>query len=128
MKNRAWVLLVLLALGIRWVAFYPAWVEKYYSNLFFPAFAQCQRFLLGWIPFSVGDLFYGLLVLLILFKTLGLFRDWHRRQVNRSYLVKGMQQFIFLFLFVYVFFNLFWGLNYSRSGIGYQLALSLIHI
>jgi hypothetical protein len=37
--------------------------------------------------------------------------------------VKGAQQFIFLFLFVYVFFNLFWGLNYSRSGIGYQLAL-----
>jgi hypothetical protein len=123
MKNRAWVLLVLLALGIRWAAFYPAWVEKYYSTLFFPVFSQCQRFLLGWIPFSVGDLFYGILVLLVLFKTLGLFRDLYRRQVNRSYVVKGAQQFIFLFLFVYVFFNLFWGLNYSRSGIGYQLAL-----
>lgn len=121
MKNRAWVLLVLLALGIRWAAFYPEWVEKYYSGLFFPVFSQWQRFLLGWIPFSIGDLFYGLLVFLVLFKTVGLFRDLHRKQVNRSYVVKGAQQFIFLFLFVYVFFNLFWGLNYSRAGIGHQL-------
>ena len=121
MKNRAWVLLVLLALGIRWAAFYPHWVEKYYSSLFFPVFSQWQRVLLGWIPFSIGDLFYGLLVLLVLFKTMGLFRDLYRKQVTRSYVVKGAQQFIFLFLLVYVFFNLFWGLNYSRAGIGYQL-------
>lgn len=124
MKNRIWVLLVLSALAIRWAAFYPTWVERYYSTGFFPIFSQCQRVLFGWIPFSVGDLFYGGLVLLILFKTIGLFRDLLRKRVDRSYWVKGTQQFIFLFLLVYVFFNLQWGLNYSRAGIGYQLALA----
>lgn len=124
MKNRTWFLLVLLALAIRWAAFYPRWVEQYYSNRFFPFFSQCQRMLLGWIPFSIGDLFYGGLVLLILFKTIGLIRDLIYKRVNRSYFVTGAQQFIFLFLFVYVFFSLLWGLNYSRAGIGHQLNLS----
>ena len=30
-----------------------------------------------------------------------------------------------LFLFMYVFFNLFWGLNYDRRGIAYQLKLEV---
>lgn len=123
MKNRAWVLLVLLALGIRVAAFFPNWIEQHYSNGFFPLFSQGQRLLLGWMPFSIGDLFYGSLVLLILFKTIGLFRDLYRRRVDRIYLVKGARQFVFLFLLVYVFFNLLWGLNYSRAGIGYQLTI-----
>lgn len=123
MKNRTWVVLVVLALAIRWVALYPVWVEHYYSTRFFPVFAHGQRILLGWIPFSVGDLFYGVLALLIIFKTAGLIRNLYRREVNRAYAVSGAQQFIFFFLFVYVFFNLLWGLNYSRAGIGYQLQL-----
>jgi len=123
MKNKVWVLLILLALGIRWAAFYPSWVEDVYSTGFFPVFSQGQRWLLGWIPFSLGDLFYGLLVVLVLYKTVMLLRDLFRKRVDRSYLVSGAQQLIFLFLFVYVFFNLLWGLNYSRAGIGYQLQL-----
>lgn len=124
MKNPAWVILVILALGIRWVSFYPLWVEQYYSNRFFPVLAQWQRILLGWIPLSVGDLFYGFLALLIVFKTSGLFLDLHAKRVNRAYLAKGARQFVFSFLFIYVFFNLLWGLNYSRAGIGYQLQVN----
>jgi hypothetical protein len=124
MKNRAWVLLVLLAVAIRWAAFYPEWIERNYSTVFFPVLAAAQRFLLGWIPFSVGDLFYGLLFLLIVFKTSALVLDLFRKRVDRNYLVQGAQQIVFSFLFIYVFFNLFWGLNYSRAGIGYQLQLS----
>ena len=123
MKSRYWVILILLAVAIKWVAFYPEWVERNYSRVLFPLLAALQRFLLGWIPFSVGDLFYGLLLLLIIFKTTGLFRDLYRKRVDRSYLVQGAQQIIFSFLCIYVFFNLFWGLNYSRAGIGYQLQL-----
>jgi hypothetical protein len=123
MKNRTWVVLVILALGIRWAAFYPLWVEHNYSTRFFPLFAHWQRILLGWVPFSVGDLFYGALALLIIFKTASLIRDLYRRKVNRAYIVAGAQQAIFFFLFVYVFFNLLWGLNYSRAGIGYQLQI-----
>ncbi|HBB58277.1 MAG TPA: hypothetical protein DCZ87_06340, partial [Chitinophagaceae bacterium] len=43
MKNRTWVVLVILALGIRWAALYPLWVEYNYSTRFFPVFAHWQR-------------------------------------------------------------------------------------
>ncbi len=37
----------------------------------------------------------------------------------------ALQQSIFILLFLYVFFNLFWGLNYNRRGIAYQLDLEV---
>jgi Protein of unknown function (DUF3810) len=123
MKNPVWALLIVLALAIRWAALYPEWVEQYYSKGFFPIFSEWQRRLLGWVPLSVGDLFYGFLVLLVLLKTYALLRDLYRKRVDRAYWVNGARQFIFLFLVIYVFFNLLWGLNYSRSGIGQQLQL-----
>lgn len=124
MRNPAWVVLVLTALAIKGVAAHPFWVEHYYSRGFFPVFSLVQRWVFGWIPFSLGDWLYAFLLLIIFFKTGWLIRDlWHRK-VNRAYCVSGAQQAIFFFLSVYVFFNLCWGLNYSRAGIGYQLGLT----
>ena len=123
MKNWAWILLVLAAILIRLVATQPGWVENYYSSVFYPFFSKVQRTLLGWLPVSVGDWFYGVLLLIIFLKTGWLIRDLLKKKVNRTYLASGLQQLIFFFLFVYVFFNLGWGLNYNRQGIAKQLAL-----
>lgn len=123
MKNWAWVVLVLLVIPIRIVSSYPPWIEKYYTDGFYPVVANVLRWGLGWIPFSVGDLFYGAILLLIIFKTSWLFKDLWTKKVDRTYWVNGLQQFIFVFVFLYVFFNLLWGLNYNRQGIGYQLGI-----
>jgi len=125
MKSWNWVLLIVLSILIKWASWYPGWVERNYSLGIYPWIAKAQRYLFGWIPFSIGDLFYGFLVLVILYKTFQFFKALFLKKVNRRYFIGGLQQIIFFFLFIYVFFNLLWGLNYNRRGIAYQLNLDV---
>ncbi len=125
MKSWSWVLLILLSILIKWMSWYPLSVENNYSLGAYPVIAKVQRFLFGWIPFSVGDIFYAFLVIIILFKTFQFFKTLFKRRMTRKYFIAGLQQIIFFFLFVYVFFNLLWGLNYDRMGIAYQLKLDV---
>ena len=125
MKSWSWIFLVVLSVLIKWVSWYPDWVERNYSQHLFPWIAKVQRVLFGWIPISVGDLFYGFLILVILYKTFQFFKAILKKKLTRQYFIVGLQQIIFFFLFVYVFFNLLWGLNYNRRGIAYQLGLEV---
>jgi len=125
MKSWSWVFLVVLTILIKWASWYPIWVEKNYSQGIYPVISKVQRFLFGWLPFSVGDLFYAFLIILILYKSVGLFKAIFKRRFTRKYFVAGLQQVIFFLLFMYVFFNLLWGLNYNRKGIAYQLKLDV---
>jgi hypothetical protein len=125
MKSWSWVLLIVLAILIKWVSLYPEWVEKNYTYGIYPVFSKVQRFLFGWIPFSIGDLFYGFLILVIIFKTVYFFKLLFKKRLNRKNFIAGLQQVIFFFLFIYVFFNLLWGLNYNRIGIANQLDLKV---
>lgn len=125
MKSWSWVLLIVFTILIKWVSWYPGWVERNYSQGVYPLISKVQRFLFGWMPFSFGDLFYAFLILVILYKSFQFFKIIIRKRFNRQYLVAGLQQVIFFFLFIYVFFNLFWGLNYNRQGIAYQLDLKV---
>ena len=125
MKFRSWVLIIILTILIKWMSWYPDWVERNYSLGIYPLIAKVQRFLFGWIPFSVGDIFYAFLVLIILFKTFQFIKTIVKRRFTRQYFISGLQQIIFFFLFVYVLFNLLWGLNYNRRGIANQLGLQV---
>jgi Protein of unknown function (DUF3810) len=125
LRKWSWTLLLLLGIGVKLLSLNPVWVEKYYANGLYPLIAKIQRFLFGWIPFSIGDLFYGFLGLIILVKTVQFFRSLFLKKVNKTYLLSGLKQFAFFFLFVYVFFNLLWGLNYNRQGIAHQLGLEV---
>ena len=125
MKSWSWVLLIISAIAVKWISLYPDWVEKYYTYGIYPVISKVQRILFGWIPFSIGDLFYGFLILVIILKTFQFFKLLFRKKLNKEYFIAGLQQFIFFFLFVYVFFNLLWGLNYNRLGIASQLNLDM---
>lgn len=125
MKSWSWVLLILLTILIKWASWYPDWVETNYSRGIYPLISRTQRFLFGWIPISVGDLFYAFLILVIIYKTFNFFKAIIKRRMNRQYFITGLQQIIFFFLFVYVFFNLLWGLNYNRRGVAHQLGLDV---
>lgn len=118
-------MIILLTIGIKWLSFYPEWVEKNYSQGVYPVISKIQRLLFGWIPFSIGDIFYAFLILVVLYKTFQFLRLLFRKKITRSYFIAGLQQLIFFFLFLYVVFNLFWGLNYNRSGIAAQLKLEV---
>lgn len=125
MKSWSWVLLILSAIFIKWASLYPGWVERNYTYGIYPVISRAQRLLFGWIPFSVGDLFYSFLILVILFRTFRFLKLLFRKKLTRAYFASGLQQAIFFFLFVYVFFNLLWGLNYNRTGIAAQLQLDV---
>ncbi len=125
MKSWSWVLLIFLTIAIKWASLFPGWVENNYTYGLYPLVSGVLRFLFGWIPFSIGDLFYAFLVLVILARVLKFFRLLFRKQLNRRYFGLALQQGIFIFLFVYVTFNLLWGLNYNRQGIASQLGLDL---
>jgi len=125
MKSKTWVFLILATIFIKWVSLYPDIIEKYYSNGAYPVISKIQRILFGWIPFSLGDMFYAFLILIVLYKTGQLIKIIWKKRFNRQYLVAGLQQMIFFFLFTYVLFNLLWGLNYNRLGVAHQLKLDV---
>lgn len=125
MKSWSWVLLIILTILIKLASWYPQWVEDNYTYGIYPVISKTQRFILGWIPFSIGDLFYGFLILVVIYKTVQLIKVIYKKRFTRKYLVSAMQQGIFFILFIYVFFNLLWGLNYNRKGISYQIGITV---
>lgn len=125
MKCWSWVLLIVFTILIKWVSWYPGWVERNYSQGIYPVISKIQRFLFGWVSFSVGDLFYAFIIIVVLYKSFRFFRLAWRKQLTRRYFVLALQQSIFILLFLYVFFNLLWGLNYNRIGIASQLGLEV---
>jgi hypothetical protein len=98
-------------------------VEKYYSTGAYPYISAFQRILLGWIPFSIGDLFYGAAGVYLLYSLIKLIRRIIKRKADIKYSRNVALNFVIAALAVYVVFNICWGLNYNRRGIDYQLKL-----
>ncbi len=93
----------------------PEFIEKYYSNGIYPYISSFFRIILGWIPFSIGDL-------LIAFLLFTLVRFLFRLIKNRfrNFVLK-MIHFIAILSVIYFCFYLFWGLNYYREPLAKNL-------
>ncbi|NEV94143.1 DUF3810 domain-containing protein [Psychroflexus sp. YR1-1] len=96
----------------------PAWVEKYYSEGLFLVLSQLQHYLTSWIPFSLGDLFYSALVILMLVWLFGLIKSRFRKLGTRF-----LEALAFVSL-IYFLFHLFWGFNYYRLPLHQSLGIS----
>ena len=120
-KNKKWwltpLLLILAIIVLRLISLQGYWIEKIYSTHTYPLVASLLRILTGWLPFSFGDILYGLTFLWFLYKTIQFFRH---KPTWRKFLF-ALRNLAVKFLWVYLFFLLMWGLNYYRYGIGYQL-------
>lgn len=122
-RSVSWVILILLFLGIKLFSFFPDAVEQYYSRGAYPYIALFQRTLFGWIPFSVGDLLYlflGFLLLRVLYRFIKKIRQ---KQLESNWWKSALRSILFWSLLVYVLFNIFWGLNYNRKGIAFQMGI-----
>jgi len=119
------MILIAVAVLIKLFSFFPDAVEKYYSTGLYPFIARFLRLLLGWIPFSFGDVLYAIAGIYLLTKTISFIKKIFRKQINKQYLFYFFKKIIFIALIVYVVFNLFWGLNYDRKGVAYQLNLDI---
>lgn len=124
-KNKTLVILLAVAILIKLFSLFPDAVERYYTHGLYAVTSSIQRALFGWIPISIGDLFYGIAVLFLLYKLYDLIKRLLRKQTNRQYWIGGARLFAAIFLWVYISFNALWGLNYNRHGIAAELGLEV---
>ena len=102
-----------------------AWVEQYYTYGFYPYISRLLRILFGWVPFSIGDLFYLAAGIYLIWKALKYLRILASR-VEKKYLGWVLlKKLLHLVIVIYLVFNVFWGLNYNRLGISSQLKLDV---
>jgi len=123
----SWLVLTILAIGIKVFSFFPHAVEQYYSTGIYLYISRFLRVLFGWLPFSIGDIIYLLLGIYLLYKLLSLSRKLLLRQIGKKNLISFVKKLLFVLLLVYVVFNALWGLNYNRQGIAQQLQLNVSH-
>lgn len=111
------LLLPLQILIVKLLSNYPSFIERYYSNGLYPVLSKLWRLLLGWIPFSIGDLCYIMLIIFIIRWLYKNFRNIYKKP-------KSTFASIIAFLSVaYFCFHFFWGMNYYRLPIHESLQL-----
>lgn len=111
MKSKKVVLSLFLIVQIvvlQILSLFPSFIETYYSNGLYPIIAKTSRTLFGWIPFSIGDVIYFLVIFMILrwlFQIKGTWKmEWKSHLLT---VVSGISIFYFLF-------HLLWATNYHR--------------
>jgi Protein of unknown function (DUF3810) len=117
-------ILLAFALLIRFFSNNSLWVEDYYSNGIYPHISAFLKFFTGLFPFSVGDVLYGLLFLWLIWLLIELIKAIVHKEITIEIFTRGLAKTFIALLTVYIIFNLFWGINYNREGIAYQLGLT----
>ncbi len=110
-------LLPLQVLVLHILKSYPNFIETYYSQGLYPIISSVSRYLFGWIPFSIGDLFYLLIAVLAL---RWLYKNGRRITFEPVRFVLDITATISI---VYFVFNILWGLNYYRQPLHKSLDL-----
>jgi hypothetical protein len=90
----------LLILGV-----FPETVEHYYSNGLYGYVSHFSRRILGCLPFSVGDIIYGILIVYCIY--------WFYKKRKQHWKYKFWSAMSFLSVF-YFLFHLLWAYNYYR--------------
>jgi hypothetical protein len=124
-RKKAWLVIILLMVLIKVFSFFPYAVERYYSNGLYPVISRVLRGLFGWLPFSFGDLLYLAAGIYLLIKAIRLFTAIFKKKAGKAFWWNGIRWILFYCLLVYAVFNIFWGLNYNRLGMAYQMQLQM---
>ncbi len=117
------LVLLSIAIIIHFISINTIWIEKYYSTGIYPYISASLMYLLGWMPFSAGDLFYGVFVIWLIYSVVQTFRFYMHNSISTDGLYISALKSIKWLLLIYIFFNVFWGMNYNRMGIATQLGL-----
>jgi len=96
---------------------FPEFIETYYSTGIFPVISKISRFIFGWIPFSIGDIFY---LLLIIYSLRWIYKNIRRLKSDFKHFSLDVLATLSV---VYLSFNLLWGLNYYRVPLHKKLSV-----
>ena len=125
LHDRLFLVLFAIAILIKLFSLNEGWVENYYTYRIYPFISSLLRILLGWIPFSVGDILYTVAAIYLIVKVWKLLRLLVKRRTPASFSRILFRKYIKLILSIYIVFNIVWGLNYNRQGIAKQMALNV---
>ncbi|WP_299123890.1 DUF3810 domain-containing protein [uncultured Winogradskyella sp.] len=105
---------LVIFLGVQIIAIailknYPEFVEQFYSNGIYVFLSKLMRYVFGWLPFSVGDVFYTLASIYLI--------RWFF--INRKRVVKDTLNWLLdigaTLSVVYFAFHILWAFNYYRQ-------------
>ena len=108
------IILVLLVLSANWFMMDAQRVEEWYSTGMYVYLGAALRFLLGWLPFSFGDLLYIAAIVYVIFTLHKSFKRPILKTLDRLFKVGSI---------VWLTFHFLWGFNYYRSSIPEQFNL-----
>ena len=100
-----------------WLGNNPKFVETYYSKKLYPFISEFFRTLFGWIPFSLGDIIYTLLILIAIRYFI------KNRHTFKNHPFRFLRDLAMTFSVFYFTFNLVWGLNYYRTPVAEKLTI-----
>ena len=101
-------------------------VETIYATKFYRGISWFLRIIFGWMPFSIGDLLYLLVIIWLIGKVWKFSAKLYRRKLNKKWFVNAGFTWVFIGAFIYIIFNIFWGINYNRKQVSELLNLKLV--
>ncbi|WP_310558145.1 DUF3810 domain-containing protein [Flavobacterium sp.] len=101
--------LLIQIIFIKIIAFFPEFVERFYSNGLYVFVSKILRITFGIIPFSVGDLMYGILIVYLLKSMWNSRKTWKVGWKN-----KGLK-IVNILSMAYFLFHFLWAMNYYRQ-------------
>ncbi|WP_372792923.1 DUF3810 domain-containing protein [Lutibacter sp.] len=105
------ILLVMQWAFIQIITESPNFIEHYYSNGLYLYISKFLRIIFGWLPFSIGDILYTILGIIIL---KGIYTTIKTKKFHFKNTLYKTGAFLSILFF---FFNFNWGLNYFRQPI-----------
>jgi hypothetical protein len=108
------IILVFLILSANWFMLDAQRVEEWYATGIYVYLGAALRFLLGWLPFSFGDLLYIAAIVYVIFTLHKSFKRPILKTLDRLFKVGSI---------VWLTFHFLWGFNYYRSSIPEQFNL-----
>jgi len=103
---------------VKWIAIQPEEVSSFYSTYYYQKIALFLRTVFGDFSFSIGDLLYGILILL-----LGYYLVKNRNNIVKDR-TRHLKNILFISAIFYFLFHISWGLNYYKTPIATQLKIA----
>ncbi|MES2411473.1 MAG: DUF3810 domain-containing protein [Bacteroidota bacterium] len=100
--------LLIQIIFLKILAFFPEVVERFYSNGLYVYISRFERIVFGWIPFSFGDILYGILIVYLLVSL------WKNRKTWRKLWKDNLLKVLSGLSIFYFIFHLLWAFNYYR--------------
>lgn len=102
---------------VKLLSLFPEFIEDYYSKGMYVFTSKLFRYILGWMPFSLGDVVY---ILAMMYAVRWLYK--HRKQFVKN--TKSWFVDVFAVISIFYFtFHVLWGMNYYRLPLHKSLNL-----